>query len=73
LIVFGKRAQLAIGTFQFRWIASGAAAILLLGVSASPQLQNPLTLGRHWSGQGIDPVYEGYDTNPDGSFNMWFG
>lgn len=28
---------------------------------------------RHWSGQGVAPVYEGYDTNPDGSFNMWFG
>lgn len=28
---------------------------------------------RHWSGQGISPVYEGYDVNPDGSFNMWFG
>jgi hypothetical protein len=28
---------------------------------------------RHWTGQGVAPVYEGYDTNPDGSFNMWFG
>lgn len=28
---------------------------------------------RHWSGQGIAPVYEGFDTNADGSFNMWFG
>jgi len=28
---------------------------------------------RHWSGQGVSPVFEGYDTNPDGSFNMWFG
>src|SRR5215470_5679986 len=28
---------------------------------------------RHWSGQGVAPVYEGYDVNPDGSFNMWFG
>jgi hypothetical protein len=28
---------------------------------------------RHWSGQGIAPVYEGFDVNPDGSFNMWFG
>jgi hypothetical protein len=27
----------------------------------------------HWSGQGIAPVYEGYDQNPDGTFNMWFG
>ncbi len=28
---------------------------------------------RHWTGQGVAPVYEGFDTNPDGSFNMWFG
>ena len=28
---------------------------------------------RHWTGQGVSPVYEGFDTNPDGSFNMWFG
>jgi hypothetical protein len=28
---------------------------------------------RHWTGQGVSPVFEGYDTNPDGSFNMWFG
>ena len=28
---------------------------------------------RHWTGEGVAPVYEGYDANPDGSFNMWFG
>jgi len=28
---------------------------------------------RHASGQGVAPVYEGFDINPDGSFNMWFG
>ena len=28
---------------------------------------------RHWNGQAVAPVYEGFDTNPDGSFNMWFG
>jgi len=28
---------------------------------------------RHWSGQGVAPVYEGFDVNPDGSYNMWFG
>ena len=28
---------------------------------------------RHWTGQGVSPVYEGFDTNPDGSHNMWFG
>src|SRR5271155_3451761 len=28
---------------------------------------------RHWTGQGVAPVYEGFDVNPDGTFNMWFG
>ena len=28
---------------------------------------------RHWTGQGVSPVFEGYDVNPDGTFNMWFG
>ena len=28
---------------------------------------------RHWSGQGVAPVYEGFDLNADGSYNMWFG
>jgi hypothetical protein len=28
---------------------------------------------RHWNAQGVAPVYEGFDINADGSFNMWFG
>jgi hypothetical protein len=28
---------------------------------------------RHWSGQGISPVYEGFDINPDRTYNLWFG
>jgi len=32
-----------------------------------------LTNLRHWTGQGVSPVYEGFDINADGSFNMWFG
>jgi len=28
---------------------------------------------RHWDGQGGAPVYEGFDINPDGTYNMWFG
>jgi hypothetical protein len=28
---------------------------------------------RHWSGQSVSPVYEGFDKNPDGTFNLWFG
>lgn len=25
------------------------------------------------SGQGVQPVYEGFEQNPDGSYTMWFG
>ena len=28
---------------------------------------------RHWFGQGVSPVYEGFDLNPDGTYNLWFG
>jgi hypothetical protein len=28
---------------------------------------------RHWSGQGMSPVFEGFDLNPDGTYNLWFG
>jgi hypothetical protein len=43
--------------------------ILLASLPAPSQLVQL----RHWYGQGISPAYEGYDTNPDGTFNMWFG
>jgi hypothetical protein len=50
--------------------AVGTALAFLLAVApASSQLVQV----RHWSGQGIAPVYEGFDINPDGSFNLWFG
>jgi hypothetical protein len=44
-------------------------AILVICEAANAQLVQL----RHWTGQGVAPAYEGYDTNPDGSFNMWFG
>jgi hypothetical protein len=52
------------------------AFFLLIGVAfpaISVPAESQLVQLRHWSGQGVSPVYEGYDTNPDGSFNMWFG
>jgi hypothetical protein len=58
---------------QQLFVACAASVFLPLSpVSAQTQAQ-PLTLGRHWTGQSVDPSYEGYDTNPDGSFNLWFG
>lgn len=48
---------------------AGVIALFLLLPHAGAQLVQL----RHWSGQGVSPVYEGYDVNSDGSFNMWFG
>src|SRR4051794_18340118 len=52
-------------------------ALLLIAIAAAPLVaqQNASQLAnlRHWSGQGVAPVYEGFDLNDDGSFNMWFG
>ncbi len=54
--------------------AAVAFALLTPIVAARAQTQaQPLTLGRHWTGQSVDPAYEGYDTNADGTFNLWFG
>src|SRR6185369_1091273 len=52
-------------------------AVLLSAIATSPllaqQTASQLANLRHWSGQGVAPVYEGFDVNADGSFNMWFG
>ena len=52
-------------------------AVAIIAVSTLPTLaqQNASQLVnlRHWSGQGVAPVYEGFDLNADGSYNMWFG
>jgi hypothetical protein len=52
-------------------VALGAVLLAppLLAQHAASDLANL----RHWSGQGVAPVYEGFDINDDGSFNMWFG
>ncbi len=44
-------------------------ALLVCCLAAGAQLVQL----RHWSGQAIAPVFEGFDANPDGSFNLWFG
>lgn len=46
----------------------------VLGALLFPALASPqLVQLRHWNGQAVSPVYEGFDANPDGSFNLWFG
>jgi hypothetical protein len=48
------------------------AAVATLPVFAQSGASQLVTV-RHASGQGVAPVYEGFDVNPDGSYNMWFG
>jgi hypothetical protein len=55
--------------FRAALVLMTAASVPVLAQSSAAQLA---TL-RHASGQGVAPVYEGFDVNPDGSFNMWFG
>src|SRR5262245_19441046 len=49
------------------------ALVLLPGTAGSQQSISDRMGVRHWSGQGVSPVYEGFDKNPDGTFNLWFG
>src|SRR5215831_8928935 len=54
---------------------SALSLLAALAMTASLGAQNASQLVnlRHWSGQAVAPVYEGFDINPDGSYNMWFG
>ena len=48
--------------------------VVLPGVAGTQQSVISEKMGaRHWSGQGVSPVYEGFDFNPDGTYNLWFG
>jgi hypothetical protein len=47
-------------------------ALIAIGVLGGPASGQLVQL-RHWNGQSVAPVYEGYDRNPDGTYNMWFG
>ena len=53
-------------------LAVALVAILTLPAIAQQPASQLVNL-RHWSGQGVAPVYEGFDVNADGSYNMWFG
>ena len=44
------------------------AMVVLVGVSEGGSAQV-----LHRSGQSIQPVFEGFEKNPDGSYTMWFG
>jgi len=52
----------------------GLFVLVLLGcLVPRPASAQAVAQTRHWYGQGLAPIYEGFDQNPDGSYNMWFG
>jgi hypothetical protein len=58
-------------------LVSGFATLLIVATprivgSQQPTISDRMGV-RHWSGQSVSPVYEGFDKNPDGTFNLWFG
>ena len=61
--------QMTIGATIFAAVVTAPS----LGAQATPAGQQPLYQLRHWNGQGLAPVYEGWDQNDDGTYNMWFG
>src|SRR5207244_11500854 len=63
-------------TTYSRWIVCTVAlSIGLIAARTSAQISQPNSLGqiRHAAGQNVVPVFEGWEKNPDGSFNMVFG
>jgi hypothetical protein len=58
--------------FKALRLAVAFLAVLSLPLAAQQPASQLVNL-RHWSGQGVAPVYEGFDINADGSYNMWFG
>jgi len=55
-------------------VASALALVVFPRAAGSQQSSIADRMGvRHWSGQNVAPVYEGFDINADGSYNLWFG
>ena len=60
-------------TSSVRWMLGTAfLAVVLLGVSASAEAQDWNNM-KFRSGQNVQPVFEGWSRNDDGSFTMHFG
>ena len=61
------------------WRLAALVAVIGIAQAATARAQGAGTLAqptyqlRHWTGQGLAPVYEGWDRNDDGTYNMWFG
>jgi hypothetical protein len=59
----------------FRWLAWASVLTIVLAAPRSARAQgNPDPVGFKFnSGQAVQPVFDGWAKNPDGSFNMYFG
>src|SRR5204862_881556 len=53
--------------------AFGAALVMTLSVRATAQLPPQIGQVRHNSGDNVVPVFEGWEKNADGTFNLVFG
>jgi hypothetical protein len=60
---------------KYLFLIAAASAILLMGAvtSAMAQFPFPMPQTRYARGQDVGPTYEGWDRNPDGTFNLHFG
>jgi hypothetical protein len=57
-----------------RLVVSSAVLLLALPLGAAQQQQDVYSNSvRYASGQSVQPVFEGWSKNPDGSYAMWFG
>ncbi len=60
-------------TGTIRAAGSGLLVAVAVAVALTMAASLPVTAQAPKSGQNIAPVYEGFETNPDGSFNLLFG
>ncbi|HWW84960.1 MAG TPA: hypothetical protein VNZ26_15220 [Vicinamibacterales bacterium] len=60
---------------SLRWLTLAAMPIFVAIMSSGPRAQgNPEPLGYKFnSGQSVQPIFEGWGYNPDGSVSMYFG
>ncbi len=54
-------------------LLAAVGASLLLAAASTLAASLPVSAQAPQSGQNIAPAYEGFETNPDGSFNLLFG
>jgi hypothetical protein len=59
--------------FRLQALAAAAAVAALIGVSTHAQIKTDLYHLRYNQGQVVQPIFEGWSRNADGSFAMLFG